>query len=261
MKAIKFLTIISAIFLICFSCEVKSYQPEQDVSFSVSAPLTKSINDGLSATLLYAKVFDADHNLISSGTYTRGDSGWEVQFRLVPGVYSFTFFACSPEADAFEFEDEYMTLSYSLMDMNSDTEDAYWASLADFKVTTSISRTVTLKRPFAFIQLSSDTFIDMNLNNATSSFIITGAMSTKLNLITGESSDAVRKAIYSEAKVSDYTIGRHPVPAMAYVLVPEEGVIAAEVSYKITLADGKYSEGKVNDVPLQRNYKTTLKDY
>ena len=241
----------------------KEVAPEQVISatFMVDTPATKVINDGLSATKLLVRIFDSNHELLQEETYTRGDGGWLVKLTLVPSVYSISFWACSPESDAFSFEDEFVTVDYNKMDMNSDVEDAFWASLADMEMTTSISRTVTLKRPLACVQLVSDTFLDEDLKDATSSFRITGMISTKLNLITGEAGEARRKVSFAAAPIADYAIDRHPVVALAYALVDEAGITAAEVEYTITMKDGRVSEGAVINVPMERNHLTTLKDY
>ena len=261
MKQIRLITIICAIALLSLACQ-RDVEPKPEVCayFIIDQPLTKGLNDGASATELSVRVFDANHDFLYEKSFSRENSGWKVELKLVPGTYSFSFWACSREADAFTFDKEFMTLSYGQMDMNSDAEDAYWASVADKQVTTSFEQRVTLKRPFAYIQLVSDSFINESLDGATSSFTITGAMCTKLNLITGETSEAMRKAIYKAAPISDYTVGRRTIAAFAYVLVPEEGVEAAEVAYTITFSDGRHIDGTAENIPLARNHKTSLLD-
>ncbi|MBR5034047.1 MAG: hypothetical protein IKX71_01950 [Bacteroidales bacterium] len=262
MKTLKTLTIICAIAVLSLACR-RTIEPEGEVSatFSIENPVTKAFGDGASATELSVRVFDANHNFIYEQQATREESGWTVTLNLVPGTYSFSFWACSTTADAFSFEGEYMTLSYPLMDMNSDAEDAFWASVADMELTSSFERSITLKRPFAFMQMVSDSFINESLEGATSAFYVTGAICTRLNLITGAADEAVRSAAYKAAPVSDKTVGRHAIVAAAYALVPEEGVTLSKVDYTITLKDGRDVTGTVYTVPLSRNYRTSLKDY
>lgn len=261
MKQIRLITIICAIALLSIACQ-RSIKPEAEVSamFNIDMPLTKGLNDGTSATLLSVRVFDANHVFLMEKTATRGNAGWSVELKLVPGTYSFSFWAYSPDADAFSFDKEYMTLSYTEMDMNSETEDAFWASVPDKAIAAPFEQNVTLKRPFAFIQLVTDSFINESLEGATSSFTITGAMCTRLNLITGEADEAMRKAIYKPAPISDYTLGRRTIAAFAYALVPEEGIDNAQVAYTITLGDGRTIDGSTTDVPMARNHKTSLLD-
>ena len=262
MKTIKLFTLICAVALLSIACK-KEVAPEQTLSatFIVDAPLTKVLNDGQKATELSVRVFDAEHNFLYEKRASRSGEGWKIELELIPATYSFTFWACSDKSDAFTFENEYMTLSYSLMDMNSDDEDAFWASLPDIEMTSSFTRAVTLKRPFAYLQLASDIFINEPLEGVTSAFTITGAMPTRMNLITGETDQDMRKAVYTAAPVSFYTIGHHPVVATAYVLIHGESFTAPQVDYRINLADGRFIEGTVEEVPLERNFKTTLKDY
>lgn len=230
-------------------------------TFAVDIPTTKAMSDGALATELSVRVFDANHNYLYEQTASRGENGWSVTLKLVPGTYSFSFWACSRTSDAFSFDGAYMTLSYLLMDMNSGAEDAFWASIADLEITSKFERGVTLKRPFAFLRFASDGFINESLEGATSSFRITGAMCTRLNLITGEADEAARSVAYKAAPVSDETIGRHAVVAAAFALVPEDGVTASQVDYTVTLRDGRDISGSAGNVPLARNYTTTIKDY
>lgn len=262
MKQSRLLLIICAIALLAPSCQ-RRIAPEQEVSasFSIDMPQTKALADGAGATDLFVRVFDASHNFLFEQKSTKKDGGWKVDLKLVPGTYSFSFWAQSTDADAFSFDGEYMSLTYSRMDMNSDTEDAFWASVVDKEITVPFVQSVTLKRPFTLIQLVSNSFIDVSLDGATSSMTISGMMCTRMNLITGKRDEAARKAIFSPAPITDYTQGRLTIAAYAYVLVPEDGVEAATVDYTLTLGDGSTIEGSASNVPLEPNHRTTLKDY
>lgn len=262
MKQSRLLLIICAIALLASSCH-KEKAPHQEVSatFTIDMPLTKALADGLQATDLFVRVFDASHNFLFEQKSTKKDGGWKVELKLVPGTYSFSFWAQSPKADAFTFDGEYMSLTYAMMDMNSDSEDAFWASVADKEITSPFTQSVTLKRPFTLIQWVSNKFINVPLDGATSSMTVSGMMCTRMNLITGKRDEAARKAIFSPAPITDYTVGRMTIAAYAYVLVPEEGVEAATVDYTLTLGDGSAIEGSASNVPLEPNHRTTLRDY
>ena len=262
MKTFRLIAIICAAACISLACG-RTMEADQEISatFNIEIPITKAFSDGTSATELSVRVFDANHDFLYEQTASRSEAGWNITFKLVPGTYSFCFWAGSPRTGAYTFENEYMTLSYQSMTMNTDDDDAFWAAFADLDVTSSFIRTVTLKRPFAFIQLVSNNFINESLDGATSAFTITGAMCTRFNLITGVADQATRKAIFKPAPISDNTIGRRTIAAAAYVLVPEEGVTAAEVAYTITFADGRYISDTVQEVPLAPNHRTNLQDY
>ena len=261
MKHSNLILAICAIALFASSCQ-KDTLPQQEVSvsFNIGMPQTKALGDGAAATLLSVRVFDASGAYLFEQTAVRDAAGWDVDLKLVPGTYSFSFWASGQDADACLFENEYMTLNYPRMDMNSDAEDAFWTSLKDCEVTSSFTRSITLKRPFALLQLVTDDFIDEPLEGATSAFTITGAIPTRMNLITGEMDQMARKAIFAPASISDYTAGRRTIAAYAYVLAPKEGLSATEVSYSITLSDGRNIEGSAADVPLTMNHRTTLSD-
>lgn len=261
MKQSRLLLLICAIALLLPSC-TKENVPKQEVSatFTVDMPQTKALSDGALATELYVRVYDAEQNFLYEQKAKKEETGWNVELKLVPGTYSFSFWAQSAEADAFSLDGQYMTLSYNLMDMNSDNEDAFWAAVASKEVTAPFTQRVTLKRPFAFIQLVTDSFINEPLEGATSSLTITGEVSTRMNLITGHTDEFARKAIFNAAPLTEYTHGRMTIAAYAYVLVPDDGVPAATVDYNITLKDGRTVEGSVANVPLNANYRTTLRD-
>lgn len=261
MKQSRFLLLICAIALLLPSC-AKENLPGQEVSatFSVDMPQTKALSDGALATELVVRVYDAGQNFLFEQKAKKESGGWNVELKLVPGTYSFSFWAQSEDADAFSFDGQYMSLSYNLMDMNSDTEDAFWAAVANKEVSAPFNQRVTLKRPFAFVQIVTNSFINEPLDGATSSLTITGEMCTRMNLITGHTDEATRKAIFNAAPLTEYTHGRMTIAAYAYVLVPDDGVPAATVDYNITLKDGRTVEGSVANVPLNANYRTTLRD-
>ncbi len=261
MKQSRLLLLICAIALLLPSC-TKENVPKQEVSatFTVDMPQTKALSDGALATELYVRVYDSEQNFLYEQKANKEATGWNVDLKLVPGTYSFSFWAQSAEADAFSFDGQYMTLSYNLMDMNSDTEDAFWAAVAGKEVSAPFTQRVTLKRPFAFIQIVSNSFINEPLEGATSSFTITGEVSTRMNLITGHTDEYARKAIFNAASLTEYTHGRMTIAAYAYLLVPDEGIPAATVNYNITFKDGRTIDGSVADVPLNGNFRTTLID-
>ena len=261
MKQSRLLLIICAFALLFASCGRKIDRPgEVSAAFSVDIPRTKALGDASAATELEVRVYDAGGNHLFSQKAEPSDRGWNVELKLVPGTYSFSFWATSAQADAFSFDGQYMTLSYPLMDVNSDDEDAFWASVVNKEVSAPFVQNVTLKRPFALVQLTSGSLTGNSLDGATSALTVTGAVCTRMNLLGGDADQAVRKAIFTSAPVSGETDGDIPVAAYAYLLVPKEGITAAEVAYTISFAGGNTVSGSASDVPFAPNHRTILKD-
>ena len=244
------------------SCS-RDIAPGQQIcaSFSIEAPLSKTLADGASATELTVSVFDANHDFLYSRSASRTASGWDVELMLVPGVYSFSFWACSPEADAFAIDGEYMAVSYPLMDLSCDAEDAFWAAVPDMEATTSFQRTINLRRPFAMLEIVTDAFAQEETAGASASITLSGQIPSRLNLLSGEVDLQLGEVAFTPAPLPSETRDGHAIAASAYVLAPDLNAILCDLSYSVTLSDGRTSAGTVENVPLQRNHLTTLLDY
>lgn len=243
------------------SCTGNSIQ-EQVVSatFQVNTPATKALGDGTLATMLAVRVYDARGRFLKEEVATLQEGGWNVSLMLVEGTYSFSFWAYSPQADAFSVQDDRVTVDYSKMDMNSDVEDAFWCAVQGKEVTNSFIQKVTLTRPFAQLEVLLEN-IDANiLPGASSSFTLEGEIPTVFNLLTGETGTAAATVAYQAAAIPVIDGSRQALVAAAYLLAPQQETTLADVNFHIDFNDKSYIDLSAQDVPVCRNHKTIIKD-
>ena len=258
--------------------EAVSGQPV-DVSFQIGMDgITKAIGDGSQALLLTLRIYDQQGNFVQESTADReeSESGWTVSAAIVPGTYSFCFWASSPDSGAYGFDGKFLTVDYSKMKPNSDQDDAFWAVLAGKEVTAAFTESVTLTRPLAQISLYSkdkhcDELGEEDLNNASrfnSSMVLDGVsgsgIPTRMNLLDGSTDTPLAQVLFNEAPLTvlEQSEDNGTLVAFAYVLVPAEGLTLAEVAYSAPLMRTSpvinLASGYVNNVPLARNKRTLL---
>lgn len=241
MKAIKYLYILGATMVLGTACQRESAPVKMPtVRFEVAAPeAVKALGDGALATKLFVRVYDAN------GTFIREETpdplpagGWKAELQLVEGTYSFSFWATSPDATAFQTNGSTLTVDYSKMHPGTDKEDAFWGAVNDLAVgSASVTQPVVLTRPFA----------QLNLDFPVKSFSLTAAsLPLKMNLLSGETSDGT--------DIIEFSVGETPANTAAYILVPVAG-ITADLAFSTGDANGTAS-----NVPLGRNKRTTIKD-
>lgn len=280
MKTLKHLLILSALALLS-ACQREPAPANPagepvNVSFQVGmADETKGIGDGSSALRLILRVYDANGNFLRECTESREvqDRGWTLQTALVPGTYTFCFFATSPDADAYTFSGRYLAVDYSKMNINSDEEDAFFGKVGPLAVSTSFNQPVTLNRPLAHICLYSKNG-SLGLQAAdygdpdrfVSSLTLTGpagsGIPTRMNLLDG-SVDTPQAAVAfpeSPLQVAETDAASGTVLAFAYVLAPVSALTLSQVGFSATLkrTDTVLASGSVNEVPVQQNHRTRL---
>ena len=244
--------------------------------FSVSLPAdmaTKAISDGNGALRLTVRIYDASGTFLqdTSADRTANESGWSVNLSVVPGTYSFSFWASSPDSEAYSFDGRNVTVELFNLSMNSDVDDAFWAVVSNKVVTEAFSEKVTLTRPLAQVCLySKDDTIDLSeadLNDSqkfTSSFRIEGIVPTTMNLLDGSMEDAKQWGFGGDASLKilekDGTYGT--LLAFIYILAPAESLTLSSVKYSATLKRitpaKDLASGTVSDVRIQRNKRTLL---
>ena len=241
MKSIKYLCILGAMILAGAACSRETAPVKMPtVRFEVAAPeAVKALGDGTLATKLFVRVYDAN------GTFIREETpallpagGWKAELQLVEGTYSFSFWATSPDATAFQTEGSTLTVDYSQMHLGTDKEDAFWGAVNGLAVSSAgVKQPVVLTRPFA----------QLNLDFPVKSFSLTAvSLPLKMNLLSGETSDGT--------DIIEFSVGETPANTTAYILVPVAG-ITADLAFSTGDANGTAS-----NVPLGRNKRTTIKD-
>lgn len=241
MKTIKYLLILGAMLVLGAACQRETIPgPMPTVCFQVAAPeAVKSLGDGSLATKLFVRIYDANGVFLREETPAPLSSGgWQAELQLVEGTYSFSFWATSPDATAFQTEGSTLTVDYSKMHPGTDQEDAFWAAVKDLTVgQNGVDQAVVLTRPFALLKLD---FPVVSFSVSASS------LPEKLDLLSGETS--------GDAGSPSFSVGDTPANTSAYILVPA-GEITASLAYSTGDVDGTAS-----NVPLGQNKRTIIKD-
>ena len=257
------------------------------VSFSVQADAvagTRAISDGSGADELIYRVFDKDGN--SVGTLAKKTetgltdllTGHKVTLYLAKGqTYKVAFWAQDADCQAYTVDNNMgVTVNYENAANNDETRDAFFKTV-DVTVTGDMSVDVTLKRPFAQINVGCTTD-DWNAAHASNIDITTSAVTikdaaTKLNVIDGTVSGN-QDVTYTAANIptetlkvdadGDGTKEEYNYLSMCYILPNETTTGAAKTTAgttftfhpqtgnDITLSDG------LQAIPVQRNYRTNI---
>jgi len=256
------------------------------VSFSVQADAvvgTRAISDGKGANELIYRVFDKDGKPVGTLDKTTESnltdllSGHKVTLYLAKGqTYKVAFWAQNSKCNAYTVNDNMsVTVSYTGTN-NDETRDAFFKTV-DVKVTGDMNVDVTLKRPFAQINVGCTT-ADWDAAQASNIDIKQSAVTIKdaattLNVIDGTVSGS-KDVTYTAANIptetlevdadGDGTKEEYKYLSMCYILPNETTTGAAkttastEFTFKpekgnaITLSDG------LQAIPVQRNYRTNI---
>ena len=273
---------------------------QQPESKSVISDDQKTVGDGLAADNLVFAVFDSDGNELTDlrlGDWVNmiGENNTVIKFdnsekpkatvtvTLVRGKqYSFVCWAQNEAAVCYDFMDmKNIGISYANYNVsNNDLRDAFYAyATTDGKVTENFSQTITLKRPFAQINVGTADFEEaekagLTNENLYSTMTVKNAASV-LETFTGTASKPVDATfIYAHTLTPEYdlVINKNKVVnkptgtiadeygwlAMNYVLVAEESSLA-EVSFAIREGESAVlTTYNVSNVPVQRNYRTNI---
>ena len=246
---------------------------EGNVTFTLQLPEvigSRAYSDGLSATKLSYYVYDEDNSSANiealNGTATFTNRETTVTLNLVSGKsYSIVFLATVNGQTHYTYTASTKDLAVTYGSAAQDeTRDAFYVYEPTFKVTGAISKTVTLKRPFAQVNVGTTDWAKATAGNISlteTSMTVTG-VANKINLGTGEvegneevtfTSAAMPATAetfpYAAANVDRYL-------AMNYILV---GADKSTVDVKLnTNATPAINEMVFSQVPVQRNYRTNI---
>lgn len=311
MKKILLSAAAIASMLFAASCQREALDPAQQEGDVVTAtlnievpamPETKAtIGDGLSALNLVFAVYDENgdelYNLRQGDWRDNpiGDVTDEVVFQnlktsvtvnLVRGkVYTFVCWAQNKAATCYDFEDmKNIGISYADYNAsNNDLRDAFYACVQTEKVTENFSQDITLKRPFAQINVGTTDFVaaqkaGLEIDNLYSTVTVKNAATT-LETFTGKATGAAEATFaYAAAPAEALRINQSMVVndpqteianeygwlAMNYILVADgtdtgASSALAEVAFQIREGDATVlTSYEVPNVPVQRNYRTNI---
>lgn len=231
-----------------------------NVTFEIENPVavTKAIGDGTTAKKLYYQVFDAAGNPIAglpAQWKNLSSLKTTVSFQLVKDQkYNFIFWAQTP-VDGYYTIDETeglkkITADYSTHnEANDENRDAFFAVEKDLVISGSVSKTVTLSRPFAQVNIGTldklkagtTTAPAINLTDATSKVVVKDVptvfaplATTSETMFSGASDVTFEAAAVPTEKLSVKGV-KYDYLAMNYVFAPAEGTVCdltAEFSLK-----------------------------
>lgn len=238
------------------------------------SPQSKAIGDGMTATTLSYAVYAQGTTtpLITSKdvvTFTNGQA--TVTLRLASGrSYDLLFWADAYGTEdsnapyTVDFDTQTLTIDYDAAKTlsNDENRDAFFGTTT-IEVKGAVSGEVTLKRPFAQLNIGTD-----DMKDAANTGLNTSALRTSvtvknvyknLNLMNGEvGEDATVTFGENEIPEGQFTANGNTYDYLAlnYLLVgTDKGVVDCEFTY----TDGTTKVSKtISNVPVQRNYRTNI---
>lgn len=256
------------------SCSKESSQIEQvgdksTVTITAVIPqytATKAISDGKGATMLKYSVYDLNGNKIPGldGKATIVGSSAVINMRLVKDMsYKIIFWAQNPQCDAYNTTDlSAIKVDYT-GNANDDARDAFVA-VEEIYVTGTFNRKVTLRRPFAQINLgATDRYgVVDNGKEMKSSIYIEGVPDTFYpleNSVSGDATVDFKPALFPGAPAT-LTVDSesYGYVSMNYILAPAEQDALNKIEARFVLPDGYEINFPISSIPYQANYRTNI---
>lgn len=270
---------IAAMAVLAGACAKENEQlaGPSNVTFEVSTPeiATKAIGDGMTATKLYYQVFDADGKVIEGlGVQNKKlvSGKTTVSFQLIKDqTYNFVFWAQTVEAGYYTIDGteglKKITADYEGKKSNDENFDAFYAVEKALTINGPITKTVTLKRPFAQINIATtdvlkagDTKVNLDFTGAKSAVTVKG-VPTVFSPLTDEFSASV-DAQFASAAIPEGNFSvtgsrdTYKYLAVNYVFAPVDGTVYdVDAAFNV---DGKDVTVKVPSAPAKRNYRTNI---
>ena len=238
------------------------------------SPQSKAIGDGMTATTLSYAVYaqGTPTPLITSEdevTFTNGQA--TISLRLASGrSYDLLFWADAYDAKdsnapyTVDFNTQTLTIDYDAAKTlsNDESRDAFFGTTT-IEVKGAVNRNVTLKRPFAQLNIGTNDMEDAANTGLNTSALRTSVkvknVYTNLNLMNGDvGEDATVTFGENDIPEGQFTANSttYDYLALNYLLVgTDKGVVDCEFKY----TDGTTNGNKtISNVPVQRNYRTNI---
>ncbi len=253
----------------CSNDEFDSTQSgnESVVSLTLEQPTiaTRTYSDGLTATTLTYAVYEAGKKtplITSENQVTFTNRTATVNLRLVTGKsYDLLFWADAEEAPyTFDATAQTITVDDNLTSQD-ENRDAFFAAEKSLLVDGAINKTITLRRPFAQLNIGTTDATE----SATAAFTPTQSEVTvknvynTLNLFDGGVSGET-ELTYAMANIpgdaETFPVAGVKYLSMNYLLVASEKDL---VTVDFTVTDGSHSiDREYTSVPVRRNYRTNI---
>lgn len=248
---------------------------------------SRAIGDGQTVDQLFLAVYDESGNEITTLRQDEANNNYVIvenlgavaKVRLVKGqTYQFVFWAQKRGAGHYNTDDmkaikvnNYTTIS------NDETRDAFYAYVAPIKVTGSFNQTVTLKRPFAQLNLGTSAkdlswASNAGVTIAKTAVKVTGEVYSQLNTfdgslaapVTAEFELNVIPDMDSEMLIIDdsedqFENDEYYYLSSSYLLAPSNKALSEEIIFTLVdKNDKEINKLYVYNAPLQRNWRTNI---
>lgn len=268
----------AAMSVLAIACAKEQVGPVEgamvEATFSVDVPgvIGTKAGEGTKATKLYYQVFDAVGAPVTGLPMQVKDIhvSTTVNFQLIKDqTYNFVFWAQTAEAGYYTVTDlRTITANYEGKNSNDENFDAFFAVEKAITINGPITKTVTLKRPFAQINVATtdvlkagETTVNVDFTGATSAVTVKD-VPTVFSPLTDELSSPVNALQFASAAIPEGNFAvtgsteTYKYLAVNYVFAPVDGTVYdVEAALKVA---GKDVTVKVPSVPAKRNYRTNI---
>lgn len=268
----------AAMSVLAIACAKEQVGPGEgamvEATFSVDVPgvIGTKAGEGTKATKLYYQVFDAKGAPFTDLPMQVKDinGSTTVNFQLIKDqTYNFVFWAQTAEAGYYTVTDlRTITANYEGKNSNDENFDAFFAVEKAITINGPITKTVTLKRPFAQINVATtdvlkagETTVNVDFTGATSAVTVKD-VPTVFSPLTDELSSPVNALQFASAAIPGGNFAvtgsteTYKYLAVNYVFAPVDGTVY-DVEAALNVA-GKDVTVKVPSVPAKRNYRTNI---
>ena len=269
MKRVLFIMLISiaAVTVSCKNSIDERVTNESIVTFAIEVPEmgTRTFGDGTISNDLYYGIYDESGNLINSISKINDENkssiniSTTINLKLVTGnTYSMIIWADNAN-DACEVDFAAKTMTFNPISANQEVYDAFWAYVEPFEVTSNMSKTVKLYRPFAQLNIGTDDILSAkNAGMEVLETKIAIQTPTILDLVSGDVSNEAN-VVYNFASIptnETFPVEGYEYLSMNYLLIgTEKSTIDVEFGY----SNGADEYNRTYTfVPVQRNYRTNI---
>ena len=267
-----FLSIVALVgMLFATSCQESLVEPQIDgtTTFTVQVPDqmgTKAIGGHDLVNKLYVEVYaqgDIENVIYKTTADKKQDGSFEVSINLIQDQhYSIIFWAQKEGAYIVE---NLRSIPMNVNHHNNESGAAFYAYLGDF-VPSGTTQTVTLKRPFAQLNLgttpaSLKTDVQSDSLKLSQSYIKVGNIAESFNTVNGcgEGSKPVEFLLANVPTEKLYVAGEmYYYVSMDYLPIAGDNQALVTVEAQIKLTNNQSINHKFTNVPVRENYRTNI---
>ncbi len=241
-----------------------------NVNIAINLPSSvqsRAYGDGSGAkTLIYAVYEENKFEYLFKETIKNFPDNNTISIPLTTGVtYNIVFWAQNPDADCYNFEDNgSITINYSSLMANDETLDAFFANKKLTVSPNQTTQTISLKRPFAQINIGTSDLNELDKDISTLKSSISVRLPSNLNLIDGTVSATkdVDYTFHSSAipQSAKFPVDKYEYLCMTYILCGDGKSLLPDLTFKVIETDenNPLLSKKISNLSVQRNYRTNI---